>query len=272
MSARATPPTGTGPSSPRRGNVPEAVGEGLGTPVRIVAVSAQLIGDAPGGTTGAINSQPARLAAEIARKIENATPPTKRVIADIRRQLVHHKAQPAPECVVESFYRCLLTDHFQQRSHIELDDLPSFINSSHWAASLVCSASPRHSHYFIPGVNWRAAWQRMRKQYPNRVDMSVPVPHGGKSLRRADLYVVAQGQIVSIEFKYVGPNGVRNPKAVAKQMELYVKHHAATLLVIYSSTKKRSEVRGLARLGELLDRLGSAVTLVVPHGPAIPPA
>ena len=112
----------------------------------------------------------------------------------------------------------------------------------------------------------------MKKQYPKKVAMYVRGKQRRKSLRRADLYVVAQGKIVSLEFKHVGPPGVRNPKAVAEQMRLYVKHHAATLLVIYSGSKGGSEIRGLARLHDLLDPLGPTVTLVAIDGPEIPPA
>ena len=79
---------------------------------------------------------------------------------------------------------------------------------------------------------------------------------------------MALNQIVSVEFKYVGPHGVRNAGAVAAQMRLYVKHHAATLLVIYSGTKAGTEVRGMSRLAELLD---PAVPVVLLHGPAILP-
>jgi hypothetical protein len=89
-----------------------------------------------------------------------------------------------------------------------------------------------------------------------------------KSLRRADLYFVALGQIVSVEFKYVGLHGLRDAKAVAGQMRRFVENHAATLLVIYSGSKDGSEVRGVARLR---DRLGPAVPVVLVYGPAIPP-
>ena len=42
--------------------------------------------------------------------------------------------------------------------------------------------------------------------------------------------ILTGGQVVSFEFKYVGPAGIRNPRACASQMGLYVKRarrHAA---------------------------------------------
>ena len=90
---------------------------------------------------------------------------------------------------------------------------------------------------------------------------------GRRSLRRADLYVIADGKIVSVEFKYADLHGVRDPKAVAKQMQLYVKNHKATLLVIYSGSEKGTEVKGVKKVREAL---GSAAPVVLVYGPAIP--
>jgi hypothetical protein len=76
----------------------------------------------------AINSQPAILAAEITGMIETAVPSKSDIVA-IQRQLLRLGAQPAPECVVESYYRCLLTDYLQRRFKLQLDSVPSCVNS-----------------------------------------------------------------------------------------------------------------------------------------------
>ena len=67
-----------------------------------------------------INIQPAVLAAEIARVIQAATP-VEHDTVEIQRQVLRRHAElrlgkrTAPEEVIEGFFRCLVTDHLQQR-------------------------------------------------------------------------------------------------------------------------------------------------------------
>jgi len=86
-----------------------------------------------------------------------------------------------------------------------------------------------------------------------------------RSLRHADLYVIAAGQIISLEYKYAGPKGLSNPAECAAQMGSYLTTHAATRLVVYSGTSRGTPVVGLDTLETLLP---ADVPLVV-HGPAI---
>jgi hypothetical protein len=50
----------------------------------------------------------------------------------------------------------------------------------------------------------------------------------------ADLYVVARGQIVSIEFKYPNAVGLQDVVGGAAQLTLQARHHSEALLVLYS--------------------------------------
>jgi hypothetical protein len=91
----------------------------------------------------------------------------------------------------------------------------------------------------------------LRKQHAG-IDMHVPTLHRNRSLRHADLYVIATEQIVSLEYKYVGPGGLKNPDGCAAQMGPYLASHAATRLVIYAGTPSAAPVRGLDKLRGLL--------------------
>jgi len=71
---------------------------------------------------------------------------------------------------------------------------------------------------------------------------------------------------VSIEFKYVEGHVLRDPKGVAEQMQRFVEHHDATILVIYSGSNDRSEVRGVAQVRRALPN----VPIVLVRGRAIP--
>ncbi|MGD1154025.1 MAG: hypothetical protein ABR911_14280 [Syntrophales bacterium] len=169
----------------------------------------------------------------------------------------------APEEVIEGFFRCLLTDHLQRRFKVELSEISSCINSSHTAVRGICIAGSRHRHQDIKDAEWEKAWLRFQKQH-REVNICTSE---GRSSRRADLYLVAQGGIVSVEFKYLGSHGSLNVEGCAVQMHRYVEKHAATLLVIYTSSSDGKEVRGLK---ELRRRLGSAVHVILVHGPAVP--
>jgi hypothetical protein len=73
-----------------------------------------------------------------------------------------------------------------------------------------------------------------------------------RSLRHADLCVIAAGQIVSLEYKYVGREGLKNPEGCAAQMRPCLDAHAAARLAIYSGTPSTTPVRGTDKVRGLL--------------------
>src|SRR5205807_1102018 len=133
------------------------------------------------------------------------------------------KLQPvvSAEEVVESFFRCLIADHLTRRFSLEVSALPGCMNASHRAARGVCVVRKRHRHLSVPDVDWAAAWLGMQSAYP-AVNVRVP----GRSPKRADLYVVAKRQIVSLEFKYVGGTGLRGVESCIAQMRRHADNHA----------------------------------------------
>ena len=212
-----------------------------------------------------IKTQPTLLAAEVAGVIQAATP-SEQDIVEVQRQLLCRHVElrlgkkTAPEEIIEGFYRCLVIDHLQRRFKVDLGDIPSCINSSHTATRGVCIARSRHSHQYITDAQWKKAWLRFQKKH-HEVNIRVSER---QSLRRADLYLVAQGGIVSVEFKYLGNQGSLNVKGCAAQMSRYVENHAATLLVIYASLSDKNEIRGLDMLRSRLD---PTVHVIVACGP-----
>lgn len=211
--------------------------------------------------------EPAALVAQIARLMRRAAPSTK-VVFEVRRQVLARQAQlrlrdrAAPECVVESFFRCLVIGDLQRRHRLSLNELPYSINSSHTASRGVCWAPSRHGHRQILDAGWAEGWRRFQREHP---EVNVRVP-GRKSARRADLYLATRDGVVSVEFKYAGPHGVGDVRGCAAQMARYVDKHAATLMVIYDGANN-GDVRGADRLCSLL---GSAVPVIVVSGPSIP--
>jgi hypothetical protein len=214
-----------------------------------------------------INTQPALLAAEIARVIQAATP-SEQDMMEIQRQVLCRHAElglgkkAAPEEIIESFYRCLVIDHLQRRFSIDLDEIPSCINSSHTATRGVCNAQSQHSHWSIPDSDWAKAWCRFQDQHH---EVNIVCDRGNP--QRADLYLATRGGIVSVEFKYLSRSGSLNVEDCTTQMGRYVQNHAATLLVIYASLSYENEVRGVDRLRSLL---GPDVHVILVCGPAIP--
>ena len=202
-----------------------------------------------------INVQPAKLRDEIVKEIQKAAP-SESNLKEIGRQLLKHNADPAAEAIVESYYRCLLVAYLQTEYKIEREEVPRCINSSHRAPRLVCWYSPRHDHDSITPTSWKASWKEMRDRY-------TPI-RKHETLRRADLYVIAQGKIVSVEFKHVGSHEVSGLNGCIQQMKRYADKHAATLMVIYSTAKAGSEVRGVAQIREAL---GPKTPVVVVYGP-----
>jgi hypothetical protein len=215
-----------------------------------------------------ITLQPAALLTKLAWVITSATP-RGRDIEEVRRQLLERKArlglqdQVAAEYVAESFFRCAITDYVQRRFQVDPGAVPESINSSHKATRGVCWRPSQHRHQQIADGAWTSAWRLLQKQYP-----AVNVrDREAQPAKRADLYLVAQRKVVSVEFKYVGPHGVRDVSACAAQMRRYVEKHAATLLVIYDGARRRDEVPGMGRLRNCL---GPTVPVIVVPGPEIP--
>ena len=179
-----------------------------------------------------------------------------------RQAQLRLRDRAAPECVVESFFRCLVIGDLQRRHRLSLNELPYSINSSHTASRGVCWTPSRHSHRQIPDAAWVEGWLRLQREHP---EVNVYVP-GRKSPKRADLYLATRDEVVSVEFKYAGLHGVPDVRACAAQMSRYVDTHAATLMVIYDGASN-GDVRGVDHLCGLL---GSAVPVVVVSGPSIP--
>jgi hypothetical protein len=214
-----------------------------------------------------INCQPVKLRDEIAAKIQSALP-REEDVEEVRWQLLRQKAEATSELIVECFYRCLVTDELQRRYRIGLDDLPSCVNSSHVAARRVCWVGSPHAHQSIQPKPWARAWDDLRERHPE-ADNWLPDQRRRETLRHADLYVVAQDRIVSVEFKYVSVQGVKHPEAIVEQMQRYVDKHAATLLVVYSDSDDKRVGRSMVQLTKLLD---PPVPVVLLRGPAILPA
>ncbi len=210
--------------------------------------------------------EPAALVAQIAALMRKSAPSAK-ALFEVRRQVLGRQRQlrlrdrAAPECVVESFFRCIVIGDLQRRHHISLDELPYSINSSHTASRGVCWTPSRHGHRQISDADWAEGWRRLQREHP---EVNVHVP-GRKSPRRADLYLATRDGVVSVEFKYAGPHGVGDVRGCAAQMGCYIDKHAATFMVIYDGAINGA-VRGAGRLRSLL---GSAAPVVVVPGPSI---
>ena len=105
----------------------------------------------------AIDEKPEVLAVGI-RELLTSTKPTASDIRELRRQLLsrhadlHLKPTVSSEEVVESFFRCCLVQHLQQRFELHNDSIPGCINSSHRATRRVCAARNGHRHQDISSI------------------------------------------------------------------------------------------------------------------------
>lgn len=75
---------------------------------------------------------------------------------------------------------------------------------------------------------------------------------GRSSPKHADLYVVAGRHVVSLEFKYVGPGGLRDIQGCAAQMRRHAECHAEAILVLYSGTNRPVAAQVVQRLVSLI--------------------
>jgi hypothetical protein len=204
-----------------------------------------------------IDTSPSELITDIAAAVR-ATLPSAQQLAAARGQLLAAGCAAPGETVIESFYRCVLTEHLQQQFRLTVAELPSCIHSSHKGPARVCVGTPAHAHNDI--VGWVREWRRFRDNH-EEVDIRDP------RLRRADLFVVARGRVVSVEFKYVGRAKWSDPSgACVEQMQRYAQYHAATILVVYCGGVAERNVRGLFQLRQ---ELGPDIPLVVVEGPAV---
>jgi hypothetical protein len=167
------------------------------------------------------------------------------------------------EEVVEAYYRCVVTGYLAERYSIENAALPHCINASHKAVRRVCVV-PGHSHTQVEDRAWEEGWALMQRRNPE-----VNVTNARKRARRADLYVVADGQVVSVEFKYVSATGLRDWRACAAQLERHAAEHAEAILVLYSGGHDAvpREV-----IDQLRQRLRASARIVRVAGPAVPMA
>jgi hypothetical protein len=206
-----------------------------------------------------INANPDKVMTSITGWLTNAVPTTGELRLGYSQYL--RTGAPDREKAVECYYRCILTDRLQGEFGLSAEALPTCINSSHVATRRVCVAKKSHQHSDVSHERWKHGWAALRHEYKREIDLRDDTGH----LRRADLHVVADKKIVSLEFKYVGGGGVKNASALAKQLEPYRRYHAATRLVLYSGTPRGTELPGLARLTALVP----PGLLVVLHGPAV---
>jgi hypothetical protein len=159
-----------------------------------------------------IGAKPRLLATEICDAIARSMP-DRTQIRKLGQSLLRRHASlglrpvVSSEEIVDAYYRCVLTGYLAKRYILENAALPKGINSSHKAIRRVCIA-PEHSHARVADDDWRESWCLMQERNPE-----VNVSNAGSSARRADLYVVANGQVVSVEFKYVGSTGLRDARA-----------------------------------------------------------
>jgi hypothetical protein len=185
-------------------------------------------------TNKTIDVEPEILATEIGASIEGAKPVAADIV-ELQRQLssrhAHLRLKPkiSSEEVAERFFRCALIHRLHQRFELHVDAIPDCVNSSHKAVRRVCVARGRHSHDGISDKAWSVAWLRLQQEHP-KANVRVP---GRMSPKRADLYVVARTKIVSLEFKYVGAQGLRDAAACAAQVRRHAGHHAMDFLVLY---------------------------------------
>lgn len=213
-----------------------------------------------------VSAGPGALADEMASVIR-ASRPTAGDILDLQEQLLTRHAElglrpvVSSEEVVEGFFRCRLAEYVAHRFNVGADDLPDCVNSSHRAVRRICVSPHQHRHLAITDTEWAVGWAGMQARFP-AVNIRVP---GRRSAKRADLYIVASRQIVSLEFKYVAGNSLRGVDACIEQMLRHAKHHTRALFVVYVAPNAAPDLARAA--AGLLDN----ASLVTAAGPPIPP-
>jgi hypothetical protein len=209
----------------------------------------------------------ASVVADEAASVIRAVRPSGGDILHLQRQLLarhadlHLKAIVSAEEVVEGLLRCHLADHLARRFRIPADALPFCMNASHKAVRRVCLAPQQHHHLPVPEAVWAEGWLEMQTRFP-QVNVRVP---GHRSPKRADLYMVAQSQVVSLEFKYISASGFRGVDACIAQMRRHAENHNRALFVVYAALNADVD---LARMNSGLLRNSLVVST---SGPSIEP-
>lgn len=217
-----------------------------------------------------INANPKVMAAELCAAIKADTP-TATQIGQLGQSLLRRHSSlglrpvVSSEEIVEAYYRCLLTGFIATRYSLDTFELPSCVNSSHKAVRRVCVGSKR-AHAGLEDRAWEEGWAQMQLRNP---EVNVKTP-GRKSARRADLYVVANGHVVSIEFKYVGDRGVADQRGCASQMTRHAAAHAEAILVVYSCATDPGPQYMNDRVRQLVTAPNARAVCVA--GPAMPAA
>jgi hypothetical protein len=184
-------------------------------------------------------AEPRVVAREICRIVERSIPTRSQVRGLSQQLLTRHsvcrlKPVVSSEEVVEAYYRCVITAGLASRYTLAPISIPCCINSSHRAVSRVCVSPARHAHAAVEDHKWRNGWRLIQGRNP---EVNVRVA-GRPSPKRADLYVVASGQVVSLEFKYVDPRGIRDINGCAAQVRRHAECHSQAILVLYSGGNK----------------------------------
>ena len=193
--------------------------------------------------------------------------PSAEDIHHVQRQLLARHAElklkpiVSAEEVVEGLLRCQLADYLAHRFKLPPDALPHCINASHRAVRRVCAAPRQHNHSAILDEDWATGWLEMQTRFP-KINVRLP---GRRSPRRADLYIVAKRQVVSLEFKYVGASGLRGVDACITQMRRHAENHERALFVVYVASDASLDV-AYARSGLLQN-----AAFVMAGGPPIKP-
>lgn len=215
-----------------------------------------------------VDTKPHVLAMGICGAIEETAPDGTQIQQLSRSLLQRHaslRLRPvvSSEEIVEAYYRCVVSGYLTRRYSVENTALPACINSSHKAVRRVCVV-PGHGHTRIEDRAWADGWVLMQRQNPE-----VNVTNAERrSARRADLYVVANGQVVSVEFKYVGSTGLGDRSACASQLRRHAAVHAQAILVLYSGGHDGVPQEVVNQLRQLVGATNARIVRVA--GPRIP--
>jgi hypothetical protein len=106
----------------------------------------------------------------------------------------------------------------------------------------------QHNHSAVEDGEWHEGWELIQERNPE-----VNVQVAGGSPKRADLYVLAGRHVVSVEFKYLGPGGLRDIQGCAAQVRRHAECHGEPILVLYSGTSGPVATQVVEQLISLID-------------------
>jgi hypothetical protein len=188
------------------------------------------------------------VASEICGVVERNIPTQPQIQALSRQLLTRHsdcrlQAVVSSEEILEGYYRCVVTEALVKGHTLARAAVPRCVNSSHRAVRRVCLVPGQHNHLAVEDSEWREGWALIQERNPE-----VNVRVAGGSPKRADLYVVAGRHVVSLEFKYVGPGGLRDVQGCAAQVRRHAECHAQAILILYSGTNRPVEAQVVQQL------------------------